>query len=137
MEKSDGKVGQVRVLVFCESRYPASRRLIKKKIEEVLEKQELAGPVEVSVAIVGNRKMKALNKKYREQDASTDVLSFSILEGQPALLPTDGILRLGDIIISYPLAVVNAGKKEIMVDEEIGNLIEHGLNNLLGLEIRT
>ena len=131
MEKSDGKAGQVRVLVFCESRYPVSRRLIKKKIEEVLAKQELSGPVEVSVAIVGNRKMKTLNKKYREQDVPTDVLSFLILEGKPTVLPQDGVLRLGDVVISYPLAVANAAKKEIMVNEEISNLLEHGLRNLL------
>lgn len=124
---------QIRVLLFSESRYPVNRKKIKKTVEEVLAGQEISGPVEVSVAIVGSRKMRALNKKFRDQDLATDVLSFSILEGKPTLLPSDGVLRLGDVVISYPAAVSNAAKKEIMVDEEIASLLEHGLLNLLGV----
>lgn len=124
---------QTRVLLFSESRYPVNRRRIRKTVQEVLAGQEISGPVEVSVAIVGSRKMRALNKKFRDQDSATDVLSFSILEGKPTLLPLDGVLRLGDVVISYPAAVVNAAKKEVMVDEEINRLLKHGLLCLLGI----
>lgn len=123
----------VNVLVFSESRYPVNRRKIKKIVEKFLEGQDIKGPVEVSVAIVGNRKMRSLNKKFRDQDKTTDILSFSLTEGKPSLLPTDGVLRLGDIVISYPAAVANAAREEVMVDLEITELIEHGLSNLLNI----
>lgn len=123
----------VNVLIFSESRYPVNRKKIRKMVEKVMGEQEIQGPVEVSVAIVGNRKMRALNKKFKDEDRLSDVLTFSIMEGEPTLLPPDGVLRLGDVVISYPLAVANAARKEVMVDDEIEELLEHGLENLLGI----
>lgn len=139
-EKKQGEWGRdinmdsAQVLLFSESRYLVDRRKIKKTIKDILEKHEVEGPVEISVSIVGRRKTRELNKKFRNQDHPVVVLTFSIMEGKPTLLPPDGILRLGDIVICYPLAVSNAAKKEIMVDEEINELVEHGLLNLLGIE---
>lgn len=129
----------IATLLFCESRYPVNRRAIKKTVEAVLGERGVSGNVEVSVSIVGDRKMRILNKKYREKDTSTDVLSFSQLEGKPADkvdipmgLP-DKVLRLGDVIVSYPMARKNAAKKEVLVEEEIHFLIRHGLHHLLGI----
>lgn len=123
-----------RVLLFSESRYLVDRRKIRKTITDILEKREVEGPVEVSISIVGKRKAQALNKKFRNEEGPAVVLTFSIMEGKPTLLPPDGILRLGDIVICYPLAVSNAAKRETMVDEEINELVEHGLLHLLGIQ---
>lgn len=122
----------VYVPLFCESRYPVNRRAIKKTVEAALGERGVSGNIEVSISIVGDRKMRSLNKKYRNKDYTTDVLSFSQVEGEGVASP-DGVLRLGDIIISFPQARKNAGKKETLVDEEINFLVKHGLLHLLGI----
>lgn len=124
----------ISVLLFCESRYPVNRRAIKKTVEAVLGERGVSGDVEISISIVGDRKMRKLNKKYREKDETTDVLSFSQVEGpaEPGPSP-DRMLRLGDIVVSFPQARKNAAKKEVLIDEEINFLIRHSLLHLLGI----
>lgn len=118
--------------LFCESRYPINRKAIKKTVEAVLGERGVSGDVEISISIVGDRKMRSLNKKYRQKDEATDVLSFSQTEESRGPSP-DGMLRLGDIVVSFPQARKNAGKKESLVDEEINFLVRHGLLHLLGI----
>lgn len=122
----------INVLLFSESRYPVNRREVKKIVETVLGQQGINGDIEVSISVVGDRKMKALNLQYRNEDKTTDVLSFSQREGDTQPTP-DGVIRLGDIIISFPQAVNNARIKECLVDEEINFLISHALLHLLGI----
>lgn len=106
----------------------------------------VSGHVEVSISIVGDRKMQSINKKYRQKDKTADVLSFSQVDssahsvnsgpvggrGEWVKAP-DGVLRLGDVIVSFPQARKNAREKETLVDEEINFLIRHGLLHLLGI----
>ncbi len=123
------------MLIKSESRYPVSRKTIKDVVGSVLMVKRIKGDVEVSVNVVGDRLMKALNKKYRNIDTSTDVLSFSLSESQgnkPFMDVPDGILRLGDIVISYPQAVFDAAEEDKLVDQKIKELVEHGLLHLLG-----
>lgn len=121
----------IRVLLQTESHFPVDRKKIKKAIEDALRGQ-VHRDTEVSVNIVGNRRMRELNKKYRNIDAPTDVLSFSMEEGGEFIEPPDDVLRLGDIVISYPLAVDEAREGDRFVDEQITTLVLHGLDHLLG-----
>lgn len=114
------------ILISSESRYPVEKKKIKEKVDEILKKLGL-DEVEVSIAIVGNRKIRQLNRDFRKIDEPTDVLSFPLIEPRGE----DGILRLGDIVISFPQARVWAMEKNKMVNDVILELIEHGLNNLL------
>ena len=123
------------MLIKSESRYPVSRKVIKETVERVLGEKKIKRDIEVSVNIAGDRLMKSLNKKYRNLDETTDVLSFSLseaLENSQFVDAPDNILRLGDIIVSYPQAVVEASDEEKLVDQKIGELVEHGLLHLLG-----
>lgn len=122
----------VKILIFVESRYRVSRKKIKSAIKFVLEEQKVLSPLEVSIAIVGDRKMKALNKKFRQKDSTTNILSFPLSEGESTHLPQD-ILRLGDIVISYPEVIREAARDEKLVDERIEELVRHGMLHLLGL----
>lgn len=123
---------QVNVLLYIESRYRANRRRIKKAIEAVLTDQNVQTKVEVSVAIVGDRKMKVLNKKYRNLDKTTNVLSFPLAEGESTHMPED-IIRLGDIVLSYPQVIKDAARDEVLVDEKIEELVQHSMYHLLGI----
>lgn len=121
-----------RVLIYVESRYKVNRKRIKSAIQFVLEDQNIQTPLEVSVAIIGDRKMRALNKKYRNLDKTTNVLSFPLSEGEQTKLPA-GITRLGDIIISYPMVIKEAAGQDMLVDDRVEELVQHGMLHLLGL----
>ena len=122
----------VTIPIFVESRYKVNRKRIKKAVSKLLTKHEMKGPVEVSIAIVGDRKMRALSLKYKGEDKTRNVLSFSLSEGESAYLDNE-VLRLGDIVISFPQVIKEASEEEMLVDDKIDTLIEHGMLHLLGI----
>lgn len=127
----------VGVLFQTESHFPVKKAVVETAITAAL-KGKVHHDVEVSVTIVGDRRMKALNKQYRHLDETTDVLSFPLNDPSqqskaPFVDPPDRTLRLGDIIVSYPQAILEAAEKNVLVDVMIVELILHGLNHLLGI----
>ncbi|OGG03320.1 rRNA maturation RNase YbeY [Candidatus Gottesmanbacteria bacterium RBG_16_37_8] len=125
----------VNCFIKTDSHYKVNRKRIRLLIEKYLAEKKVKGKTEVSLSIVGDRQMKILNKKFRNIDETTDVLSFPMLglESQQKFKdPPDGVLRLGDIIISYPQVIDEASQEETLVDDKIDELIIHGLNHLLG-----
>lgn len=123
---------EVLIPIFVESRYKVNRKRIKKTVSKILTQHEIKGPVEVSIAIVGDRKMRALSLKYKGEDKTRNVLSFSLSEGESTYLPNE-VLRLGDIVISYPQVIKEAAEEEILVDDKIDELVGHGMLHLLGI----
>jgi len=134
----------ITVEIKASSRYPIRRRLIKKVIEETLEKFNVKGDVEVEVEVVGDRKMTHLHQKYMKEKGTTDVLSFPLHEGYVTgkgeeieevgfVDFPDKVLRLGTIVISYPQAQRQANLRKHLVDDEINLLVEHGMLHLLGI----
>lgn len=121
-----------RILIYVESRYMVDRKRIKSAVEYVLEEQNIQTPVEISIAIIGDRKMKALNKKYRNKDGTANILEFPLNEGEQTNLPTD-IMRLGDIVISYPMVIKESSEQDMLVDDRVEELVQHGMLHLLGL----
>lgn len=119
------------IQIYVESRYKVDRKRIKQTVESVLKAKGIVGPTDVSIAIVGSRKMRDLNNKYRNIDRATNVLSFSQMEGAATVMPTD-FLILGDVIVCYPIAVEDAARDNMLVDRKIAELVEHGLLHLLG-----
>lgn len=133
----------VNIIVSADPRYKISKVSIKMVILQMLLRHRISGKVELGVSIVGDRKMHELNRKYRDIDSTTDILSFALEDPGPGSLQhiprigfvaaPDKWLRLGDIVISYPQAIEDAAMDGISVDDEIKNLLEHGLNHLLGV----
>ena len=120
--------------VSGESRYAVNRKRVREVVQRVLVAYGVKA-VAVSVRIVGDRKMRELNETYRQISSTTDVLSFPTNDGEKSLgfvYPKDELLPLGDIVISYPKARMQAMERNILVDEEIDALIEHGVKSLLG-----
>jgi len=123
---------EVKVLIDSDHRYPIDRSKIRKKVRSILGEKGLTGAIETSISFVGDRKMKNLNSSYRGIKETTDVLSFPLEEGEDSF-PKENVLRLGDIVISYPQARKQAMENDILVDKEINRLIKHGILSLLGL----
>lgn len=122
----------IKVLIFVESRYKVNRKKITSAVKELLKEHSVIGPAEISVAIVGDRKMRALYKKYKGLDKTTNVLSFSLTEGKGTNL-NDDVLRLGDVVVSYPKVIKEASDEEKMVDDKVNELVTHGVLHLLGI----
>ena len=75
--------------------------------------------------------MRALNRRYRGIDRTTDVLSFSQRDGQFADFYPN---LLGDIVISIPAAVRQARDQHHSLSREIERLLVHGLLHLMGYD---
>lgn len=86
---------------------------------------------EVAVLLVGDRRIHELNRRWRGVDRPTDVLSFSQREGEGGELHPE---LLGDVVVSVPTAVRQAGAAGISLAEELDRLVLHGLLHLAGHE---
>jgi len=123
------------ILIKTDSHYKVNRSRIRKLIELYLEERKVRARVEVSLSVIGDRQMKNLNRKFRNLDQTTDVLSFPLIATEKKSVfidPPDNILRLGDIVISYPQVVDEASDENMLIDDKIDELIIHGLKHLLG-----
>lgn len=134
----------VNVIINSDSRYPVNKLALQAAVLEVLQRHHVTGNVEIGVTIVGDRKMHEFNKKFRGIDSSTNILSFALEDpvavSQLQHIPKvgfvkapDKVLRLGDILISYPQVISDASIEGIAVEEELRALVEHGTKHLLGI----
>lgn len=123
----------LRVYVTRQSRYPANTKLLKERVRRLLTERG-ATDCEVSIALVGERKMRELGKKYMKDNTLHEVLSFpASSEKNGFVQPAGEPLILGDIAICYPEARKIAMKRNRMVDDVVGELAEHGTLHLLGI----
>ena len=87
------------------------------------------GNPELTLAFVNNSAIQDLNRRFLEEDAPTDVLSFPIGEKL-----SDGNYYLGDIIISVPYANKQRMKRKHDLERELEILTLHGFLHLLGYD---
>jgi probable rRNA maturation factor len=88
----------------------------------------------VSVALVSDRKVRALNRTYRRQDYATDVLSFAAERAVPSPKSPAPIPFLGDIVIARGVARRQARDARHSEQTELKILALHGLLHLLGYD---
>jgi len=98
----------------------------------VLESEDV-GVAEMGVVVTNDETVRRLNREYAGDDHATDVLSFSLREGEEFTNP-DGVDRLGEVIISHPTAVRQAGDAGHSVEDEVAHLLVHGILHLLGYD---
>lgn len=89
-------------------------------------RQEEIGPIELSVALVGDDTIAAMNEQYLSHEGPTDVISF------PLEQPGEG--RLGDIYVGVEQAERQAAENGIELREELLRLVIHGTLHVLGWE---
>lgn len=89
---------------------------------------------ELSVLLCDDTVIQHLNFQYRKLDKPTDVLSFSMQEGEPI---AGSPLILGDIVISLPTAKKQADMRHSTLLDELTVLLAHGLLHLLGFDHQT
>ncbi len=124
----------VKVSVTKQSNYPVGAAKIKKQLAEFLIKNGIVSDAEVSIAIVGEKRMMELGKTYLKDKILHNVLSFTPSEVKgPFVYPEDGLIHLGEIVVCYPKVVEEAKQENVMIDNKVYELIEHGALHLLGI----
>ena len=104
------------------------RRKIRSTVLKLLKIMDCANK-ELSISFVDDNTIKQLNNHYLQRDHSTNVLSFSLQEGEYGNVNPH---ILGDIVISTETAQRDAIRGDLSLSEEIDFLIIHGLLHLLG-----
>jgi rRNA maturation RNase YbeY len=85
----------------------------------------------ITVAFVSDRAMRELNRLWQHKRGTTDVLSFPAVQDE---FEKSEDPRLGDIVISVQQAERQAGENGLTLDDEIAQLILHGLIHLCGYD---
>ena len=88
---------------------------------------------DVTVALVSDGRMRALNRTFRGKDYATDVLSFPS-DAQAAPAGARGERYLGDIVIATGVARRQADEAHHSIGAEFRVLALHGLLHLLGYD---
>ncbi len=101
----------------------------------IIEQLNIKKPIEFSILVTSNKKIKLLNKKYRNINEPTDVLSFYMpANNENFITPPDNLIHLGEIIISYEQAVKQATDESVDIRTELMVLTVHGILHLLGFD---
>lgn len=90
-------------------------------------------PAALSIALIDDIAIQELNRVFRHKDKATDVLSFSMQDGEK--IGNDPLL--GDIAISLETASRQAKKRRRSLEQEIKTLLIHGFCHLLGYDHET
>lgn len=111
--------------IVSSSRYKINRKFLNKKAKELLLQRGISDNNEVNVVFVGKIKMKELVLKYKNENETLPIITFTYNEQQ------GDKKMLGEIVICYPMCVLLAAERNKRVDDMILNLIDHGIKNLL------
>jgi len=95
--------------------------------------------VELGLVVTGQEQIQALNREYRGKDRPTDVIAFYMTAGEADdfVVPPDGLRHLGEVVISYPQAIIQAVDEGHAIMREVTILVIHGVLHLLGYDDET
>ncbi len=114
--------------------HPVDVRGLKEFLREVADAVSLPA-VGLTVALVGDTKIRKMNHDFRGFDKPTDVLSFrSGPQGRAGEATADETGYLGDIVISVETAFGQAKRRGSLLSRELRVLTLHGLLHLLGYD---
>lgn len=91
----------------------------------------------ISVSLINNKQIHKINKKYRQIDRPTDVISFAFMDGDDSkekVFHSTQTVCLGDIYISIEKAEEQAKEYGHSIERELSFLYVHGLLHLLGYD---
>lgn len=93
-----------------------------------------AGGEGATIVFVSDRAMRDLNRRFRGRNTATDVLSFPT---ERAAFEGVEEMNLGDVLISVERAEAQSAEHRLAFDEEVSQLILHGLLHLCGYDHET
>jgi probable rRNA maturation factor len=93
-------------------------------------------PVEISVTLTGDEKVRALNAHWRGKDKPTNVLSFPMADELDLTRANvaQRELLLGDIILAQGVCEAEAAERGVTFEDHATHLLVHGTLHLLGYD---
>ena len=118
------------------------KELINSAVNLSLESENVIIDSQVSIYFVDNDEIHRINKEQRNIDRPTDVLTFPMAEFENGKLnliagdidPDEGLLILGDIVVSLEKAKEQAEAYGHSLEREVLFLITHGMFHILGYD---
>ncbi len=107
----------------------SSKKILRLLSKEICQKASEGKIISISVVLIGSKKMKEINYKYRGKNYLTDVLSFSFIDETH-----EDEIYLGEILINPEKALIQARQYRATFWQEINRLLVHGILHLLGYD---
>ena len=112
--------------------YLIDEKRLAQAVITILNQHEIDRTSGLSIVFTDNDAVQKLNQDHRQTDAPTDVLSFPA-DSLPDYI-TDEPPYLGDLIIAYPYASLQAEKHQHNLSDSLCLLVIHGTLHLLGYD---
>ena len=113
-----------------QKRHPIPIERIRKKAKVILD--ALGSPDgELSILLVDDTHIAALNRDYLSREGATNVISFPMQEGEFSTI-SPGLL--GDVVISVDTAAAEAEAAGIPIEQRLTELLVHGVLHLFGYD---
>lgn len=119
-------------VINCNKYYSLNVKFIESIASKVLKSMKKEKTSEVDIVFMDDAAIKKLNKRYKNEDSPTDVLSFGI-DGREFLRKE----VLGEIFISLDTANRNAKLFGVVFEDEIVRYVVHGILHLFGYDDQT
>ncbi|MDD3626600.1 MAG: rRNA maturation RNase YbeY [bacterium] len=106
----------------------------KKRVYNLIKSSEQS----INIFITTPGGIKRINKKFRNLDKATNVLTFSyVTDGQDLIQLNDGRILIGEIILNWEEVLLDSGKDKDELFESLLNLISHSMLHLFGYSHET
>jgi probable rRNA maturation factor len=120
-------------------RIPVDRSLLRRVAQRVIDAEGLWGTSVLAVHLLDDARLRRANYEQRGIDETTDVLSFPLLNEfqrreSSFVLPPGEPRHLGDVLISFERAEIQAAQYGHSLQRELGYLLAHGILHLLGYD---
>lgn len=125
------EVGGIKKRALLKAALDATCKTLSQLPRSVRRQLDKSVTYSLSVSFTSPAKMKELNKKYRQKNIPTDVLSFSRLEGPKHPTPFP---EVGDVIICLKVAELQAREYGVSLKQEVERLAVHGVLHLFGYD---
>ena len=109
------------------TKFPIDEDAVEKKAAAVLRGEKRRG--NLSIVFADPFQIKEINKKYRNKDVPTDVLSFGFSE-----VSGNYSEELGEIMICPAQVEENAKKYGLKYQDELKRVLIHGILHILGYD---
>ena len=134
-----GAMSQYAVTVTVESAFAeqVAERGLEEQAKKVLTAERVAPGSELSVMVTDDKTIQDLNRRFRNIDEPTDVLSFGLGDGPAFATPPGSGNQAGEVVISFPTALQQAQEAGHDVELEMLHLLTHGVLHILGYDHET
>jgi probable rRNA maturation factor len=121
---------------------PNHFELLKKTVDACLSVEGISTGCEINILLTDDKTIRKFNNKYRNIDSPTDVISFPMADMKDGKIINEegdynideGLLLLGDIVISAETALKQAEQYGHLFERELAFLAAHGVYHLLGYD---